>query len=220
MNVHCLEWKGQSLILHPYKAIFWEEQNALLIADLHLGKINHFVKHGIPLPKADDGQTLTRLQDLLVEYNPASVFMLGDLFHSDWNESWDDFVDFIGVHHQVSFKLVPGNHDIMDETFYGNAGLKVCPDELFIDPFLLTHIKPIENKTHPVISGHLHPGVFLTGRGRQRLKLPCFWLGDNSMVLPAFGNFTGLSPIKVLSDQSVFVIAEDSVIAYSEGNGK
>ena len=36
--------------LHPSGAIYWEEKKMLLIADVHLGKVAHFRKHGAPVP--------------------------------------------------------------------------------------------------------------------------------------------------------------------------
>ena len=66
-----------------------------------------------------------------------------------------------------------------------------------------------------VLAGHLHPCVVLTGAGRDRLRLPCFWLGDavsNPVgVLPAFGSFTGMHPIERQPRDRVFAIAGASV---------
>jgi len=214
-KLHHLSWHGQTLILHPEKAVYWKEQDALLIADLHLGKINHFVKHGIPLPNADDSLTLSRLQDLLLEFSPTSIYILGDLFHSQWNEAWNAFEVFIKSFSEVDFYLIQGNHDIMELKYYDQAGLPILKEPYLLAPFNLMHIGLEEESELPVICGHMHPGVFLRGKGRQRLKMPCFWLKDNQLILPAFGDFTGLSPIKVLKGQGVYVVADDCIVAYS-----
>src|SRR3569623_749217 len=36
--------------LLPQRAIFWKKEKMLLLADMHLGKVNHFRRSGIPAP--------------------------------------------------------------------------------------------------------------------------------------------------------------------------
>ena len=62
------------------------------------------------------------------------------------------------------------------------------------------------------ISGHVHPGIRLRGKGRQSMRLPCFFARQNGILLPAFGTFTGLHILKPAPDDQVFAIAEQSVI--------
>lgn len=54
------------------------------------------------------------------------------------------------------------------------------------------------------LSGHLHPGITLSGKGRQRLRLPCFWFGAQTGILPAFGAFTGLADIQPRQGDQIF----------------
>jgi metallophosphoesterase superfamily enzyme len=44
------EFKGQHWRLSAGRAIYWEEENALIVADLHVGKSAHFRKAGIAVP--------------------------------------------------------------------------------------------------------------------------------------------------------------------------
>jgi hypothetical protein len=53
--------------------------------------------------------------------------------------------------------------------------------------------------------------VSLGGRSFDHLRLPCFWLGDDVGVLPAFGAFTGMHPIRAGASDRVFPIADGSV---------
>jgi metallophosphoesterase superfamily enzyme len=55
--------------------------------------------------------------------------------------------------------------------------------------------------------------VNLGGRAWDHLRLPCFWFGDDVGVLPAFGAFTGMHPIRPGDEERVFAIAGDSVAA-------
>ena len=56
------------------------------------------------------------------------------------------------------------------------------------------------------------PGVPLHGPGRQRERLPCFWLSGGGAVLPAFGDFTGLADVSPTEGDRVFVIAGTEVV--------
>ena len=66
-----------------------------------------------------------------------------------------------------------------------------------------------------VLAGHIHPGVRLHGAGKQSVRLPCFWFGARTAVLPAFGEFTGLASVDVQPGDHVWVIADDEIVDVS-----
>ena len=115
--------KGQNFQLHPFKGIYWQEEKTLLIADLHLGKANHFRKAGIPVPIDVKQSNYDKFTALLLDFSPAKVLILGDLFHSDFNQSWQDMIDIIEQFKHIKFELVIGNHDIMELKRYKEAKL-------------------------------------------------------------------------------------------------
>ncbi len=61
-------------------------------------------------------------------------------------------------------------------------------------------------------AGHLHPGVKLSGKGRQAITLPCFYFGRQYGLLSAFGNFTGMAKLAVKRDDRVFIIIKEKVM--------
>jgi metallophosphoesterase superfamily enzyme len=65
-----------------------------------------------------------------------------------------------------------------------------------------------------VLAGHVHPCAVLVGRGRQRERLPCFWLGERTGVLPAFGEFTGCAEVTPSEGDAVWVVAGDEVMRF------
>jgi metallophosphoesterase superfamily enzyme len=81
-------------------------------------------------------------------------------------------------------------------------------------PFLLTH-HPATDHDAFNICGHVHPGIRLTGKGRQGIKLPCFFMRGRQLIVPAFGSFTGLHMMEVQIDDCLYVIAEQEIIAIS-----
>lgn len=196
------------------KALYWPAKKILLIADLHLGKVNHYRKAGYPVPTKANDENTTVLIDLLNHYKPERILFLGDLFHSHYNEEWEVLGQVIRHFSAVSFELVMGNHDIMSTLQYERHNVVVHEEQLLIDNLLLTH-EPLEKPVEGVynLAGHIHPGAKLFGKGRQALLLPCFYFGKHQGILPAFGSFTGLYPVRVTKGDNVFVIAEGEVIS-------
>lgn len=201
--------EGEQFLLLRERAAIWEDQKALLIADLHIGKVSHFRKNGIQVPAMAEKNNLWRLADIMLNHNPEKVIFLGDLFHSKLNTSWADFVDFVEGFPNVEYILVKGNHDILPEQTFIDAGLKVV-EELKMGPFLFSH-DAAETDLYN-IHGHIHPGVKLSGSGRQRLSLPCFYFGENKGIFPSFGDFTGLFKIKPIKNDRIFVSTDDEVV--------
>ncbi|PWL28605.1 ligase-associated DNA damage response endonuclease PdeM [uncultured Roseivirga sp.] len=207
MSTHQL--LGQTLHLLPEKGIFWEEKNYLILADLHLGKAGHFRKSGIPISDLIHSKDILILDKLIAKFKPQQVIFLGDLFHSDHNQGWEVFKRWIKFKAPLPFKLVLGNHDVLDESSYRISNLEVM-EKLSLHPFDLTHI-PEETELYN-LAGHIHPAVRLTGKGRQSLRLPCFYFGKKNGLLPAFGNFTGIAKINIDKTDAVFAIADNKVV--------
>lgn len=205
--------REKKLILFSEKAVLWESLRLLLISDMHLGKINHFRRSGIPVPHQPNDENIERLIKLLQNLNPERVIFMGDLFHSHYNPEWEVFGQVLRYFPAVSFELVQGNHDIMSDYQYVKHQLVVHNEPIHIDNVILSH-EPLEavpaGKYN--IAGHVHPGVKLRGKGRQGLRLPCFYFGTQQALLPAFGEFTGMHMIKPQVDDQVFVIVEGKVI--------
>jgi DNA ligase-associated metallophosphoesterase len=203
---------GQNLFLHPHRAVFWEEQELLLIADLHLGKASHFRKSGIPVPELVHNDDFDRMETLLLHYQPQKVVFLGDLFHSGYNKSWQRFTRFVRSQKDIDFVLIVGNHDIMDMEQY--TGMMVV-DKMRIAPYLLTH-KPMSQGKHAQfynISGHVHPAIKIRAHARQSFRVPCFYFSKDYCILPAFGNFTGTGQLTdVRNSDEIFIVADHEVL--------
>ncbi|MBT8190544.1 MAG: ligase-associated DNA damage response endonuclease PdeM [Saprospiraceae bacterium] len=197
-------------MLLPDKAILWEKYATLLISDLHLGKISHFRKQGIPLPAEAGEETLTRLGDIISKYLVRRVIILGDLFHSHYNNSWSLFLLFLKKHHEIAFDLVMGNHDILDKKHYIASNLTIHAEHLVIERFFLTH-HPDICEGYYNICGHLHPAIKLSGKGKQTFRFPCFYFKNNQAILPAFGYFTGSMNIEGLESDDIYAIADSTI---------
>jgi len=195
--------------LHKTGAVFWKEKNTLLLADIHLGKVGHFRKSGIPVPRKAEGVFYEKISILKDSLNFSRVIFLGDLFHNSLNNEWflfDNWVKKSGL----KIILIKGNHDIIPILKFKQIGIKTY-DDLRIENFFFTH-HPVKINDCFVFSGHIHPGVRLIGKGKQIMKLPCFIYNKDQIILPSFGGFTGMHLPKLKNDEQVFVITNNEII--------
>ena len=196
----------ETMVLLSEKAIHLPIHDMLLIADLHLGKVEHFRKNGIGIPSGASEKDFQKIKSLVTSVNAGKVIFLGDLFHSHFNNAWYGFQDLLKELGDYEFHLVIGNHDIMEEEKYTQLHME---HQIEVGNLILTH-EPldvmVEGKYN--LCGHIHPGVRLRGKGRQYLRLPCFYFGQFTGILPAFGSFTGTHVIKPMVDDRVFVVNE------------
>ncbi|WP_394746808.1 ligase-associated DNA damage response endonuclease PdeM [Spongiimicrobium salis] len=205
---HTLVLKNQHFVLHPSGAAFWEEQHMLLVADVHFGKITHFRKYGSAVPLEVAHKNFEKLNKLIADFNPGRICFLGDLFHSYINSEWDMFARWT---QEISSKiiLITGNHDIISPLRYQKINVQLY-DEWIIDHFLLTH-HPEEKPKLFNFCGHIHPAIRLQGKGRQSLKLACFFEGERQLIFPAFGVFTGTHLMEIGKKNKAYVITENEV---------
>lgn len=203
---------GCPFLLLPSKAIYWPDKEMLILADLHLGKISHFRKEGIGIPLEAKNKNWRELNELIEEYNPKQVYFLGDLFHSTYNQEWVELEKFMAHYEQIEFHLVLGNHDILNESVYENSRIHTT-ERCEIDSFTFTH-HPLDQPEDGRFNfcGHIHPSVRLMGKGRESIKLPCYYIMEHQMILPAFGVFTGTKNLEIDKAVSIYGIVEGQML--------
>lgn len=201
----------QHFQLHPSGAIFWEEKNTLLIADVHLGKVAHFRKHGSAIPYHATYKNFELLNTIITEFEPQQICFLGDLFHSALNNEWIQFENWRNQNSNINILLIVGNHDIISPTKYEQLNIRVASEWVYKN-FLFTHY-PEKRDPYFNFSGHIHPGIEIKGIGKQKLKLACFHKKTYQIVLPAFGIFTGKYIISPEKEDLIYGIGNNEVIA-------
>lgn len=201
-----------AVYLLPERALYIPAYRLLVIADWHLGKIQHFRKNGIFIPRGAIGSELQQLTVLTEHYPVNEVLFLGDLFHSTSNSDWDALLAYLRQS-PLTFTLVKGNHDLIDFENEGSADLAVCDRWLLDDRIIFTHEPLIDIPGTAVnIAGHIHPGYTIRGKGRQRYRLPCFYQEGRKFILPAFGKYTGLHTMRPANGAAVYPIVGDEVL--------
>lgn len=213
-NYLLYEIMGQQVCLLPEKCLFWRNNNMLIVADVHLGKVMHFRKAGIPIPTQLIVEDLNRLSQVISQFQVKRVVFLGDLFHSQRNSEWLIFEGWMQQFPSVSFELVMGNHDLHAKPFLPKS-IVVYDEFLLETPFAFTHEPMEKHEIRPEyynLSGHLHPAVSLKGNNGERMKLPCFYFGEQAGLLPAFGKFTSSAKYKFERGSKIFGVTDNKVL--------
>lgn len=206
-----LKFANQNLVLTNQRALFWETQNALVLSDLHIGKSATFRKNGIPISQSVLIEDLQRLKALIEHFKAEKLIIVGDLFHAELNKDIDYFKDWLLQFDNLKLHLIIGNHDRLSETLYEDLNIDIFKPSLNLSPFTFVHdLNECEDDTL-YISGHIHPGHVLKGKGKQFIKLPCYQVFDNHIVLPAFSKFTGLNTNKMDKTCTNIVFTEDAI---------
>ncbi len=194
---HALSWGGGQLLLCPERAAFWPDERLLLVADFHLGKAHSFRRLGVPVPGGTSEANLARLGALVDRLQADEVVFLGDFLHSARSRSGPGvpaFAAWRAARPALRLVLVRGNHDQRAGDPPAELGIQVVDEPLLRAPWALCH-HPVPHATRAVLAGHLHPGAVLAGKALDRLCLPAFHAARGVLVLPAFGEFTGLKAV-------------------------
>ena len=209
MTIYC---RGEELILSKEKAIYWPAKKTLIISDLHIGKSAHFRKSGIQVPATIGAADLTRLSAEIDCYQPETLLITGDMFHHTLNSDVALFAAWRQFYPELRVLLIKGNHDTLKAADYTRLNIEVCEKELILAPFRFIHDKPEVSDEFFNITGHIHPGITIYGKARQRLRFPCFYFSKNCAVLPAFSAFTGLSKISPEDGAAFYAITPTRVV--------
>lgn len=207
----------QHLWLYANRYIYWEEQNTIILSDVHFGKTGHFRKNGIAVPQTIFKEELQKLLAIITFHKAQKIIVVGDLFHSHINRELELFVRWRNDISSVVFNLIKGNHDILKPAWYKEANIEIS-NYLIIHNFAFIHdtadITKYEalSKELYFFSGHIHPGITIKGISKQNLRFPCFYFSSNYCVLPAFSEFTGLAKIQPEKKDTIFAIIENSVL--------
>ncbi|WP_454886019.1 ligase-associated DNA damage response endonuclease PdeM [Sphingomonas oryzagri] len=182
---------GTELVALSPGALFWERRRALLFADLHLEKASFYARGGQMLPPYDSDATLRNLADLVARTGAAEIWCLGDSFHDaeGCERLADDTRDLLrGLTGATRWTWIAGNHDIGAVRLADHCGGRVL-GEAEVDGLLLRH-EADAREQRPELSGHYHPKLRLTLKGRHVARR-CFVATATKLILPAFGALTG-----------------------------
>ena len=204
---------GEALELCAERAAYWPRRRTLLVADPHFGKAASFRALGVRVPRGTTGDALARLDALVARFEPARIEFLGDFLHAREGRNEETFraiAEWRARHGRITMRLVRGNHDKRAGDPPSEVGIECVNGPVVDSPLALAHHPTSVMGAH-VVAGHLHPCAVLVGAGRQRERLRCFWIGRETTVLPAFGDFTGCADVTPAEGDALWVVIEDEV---------
>ena len=179
---------GETLFATAEGALFWPDQEALLVADLHLEKASWFARLGQFLPPYDSHATLTALAGQVELTGATRLYCLGDSFHDRFG--CDRLPDnarklLTALTGRLDWTWIVGNHD---PGFADRCGGRLA-QEVEVAGIVLRH-EAVRGDPRPEMSGHFHPKLRLHLKGRQ-VSRRCFVASPTKIILPAFGSLTG-----------------------------
>lgn len=197
-------------------ALWWPDQAALIVADLHFEKASSLARRGLFLPPYDTTATLKRLGETIMAVEPQRVIALGDSFHDNFGPTRLAERDLELLHSlQIGrdWFWVFGNHDP-----YAAAGLPGEHGEsVSLGGIQFRHEPDLSRSLFPgeaEVVGHYHPCARVRRRGRS-VRRRCFICDGRRLVMPAYGALTG--GLNVLNEAYETIIDRADAMAYLLG---
>jgi DNA ligase-associated metallophosphoesterase len=188
MRGHAFQLHETPVVALAEAALFLPRTQTLIVSDLHFEKGSAFAVRGVMLPPFDTAETLRRLEALTAQLSPKMLIALGDSFHDLGAGSRLADTDRAKLENLVSQAetiWIEGNHDPEPPAWL--AGQRT--HELVHDGLVFRH-EPTGDVAGEV-AGHLHPCARVTGKRGGSIRRRCFVTDGRSLIMPAFGAFTG-----------------------------
>lgn len=205
-----LQIQDQTIALLCNGAVLLSD-GTLVVADLHLGKATAFQAQGLAIPEGDSEADLKRLKALCTWHEATRLVINGDLFHSpagltaEIEQLLETFINDM----KIPVELTLGNH----ERKIPRIPPGLSPEEsASYAGFHIVHDPADAPKGVPSVTAHWHPVVRIADGKRTSLRLPCFIIRKNMVILPSFGSFTGGQVIEPEKDDRFFVFPGEDVV--------
>jgi uncharacterized protein len=179
---------AENILLDARLALFHERENWLAIADLHFGFELTQRAAGRLVPFWGMESTSARLLQLIADYRPARLAIVGDLVHDHTAAGpLRRLLARIAEHCEVV--AIAGNHD---RKFRRLIGLT---DSFATESFEFHHGDCQLTPTHRIeIIGHFHPAATIRDGAGLHLKFPAFVQEPTCWILPAFSPWAAGTP--------------------------
>ncbi|PYJ89481.1 MAG: hypothetical protein DME70_02030 [Verrucomicrobia bacterium] len=171
---------ADEILLDGRLALFHRTERWLAVADLHFGYELSQRAAGALIPLWGMATISERLTELVNEYEPRRVIILGDLVH-DKTAAGEAVQLLRGFAERCAVAVVAGNHD---RQLRGHVEMV---DSLETDRFHFHHGHCAADTPGRIqIIGHHHPAAVITDGAGLRLKCPAFVQQSSCWIMPAF----------------------------------
>ncbi len=175
-------------IVGVFPALYWPEQEMVVISDLHLGLEGLLAQSGIMMPHFQLDALKEELQAIFEETAASTLLINGDVKHEFSRTSFSERNEILELLQCVlqyvdEVYIVKGNHD--NYIYYA---VQEYPEVLLEDYFLIDdvlfmhgHLEldlTLENVDFRyIIIGNEHPAISLQDEVGVKAKVPCFLYG-------------------------------------------
>ncbi|MDX1950815.1 MAG: metallophosphoesterase [Verrucomicrobiota bacterium] len=180
--------------LDPRRAVFLEKTRTLAVADLHLGYVWAHRVRGQMMPLLQE-TTLARLLELISDYQPKTLALLGDIVHETVSihsirQTVEELVNELCS--RIALVLVTGNHDRDLQRMLPGDCIATLKTEFIQEKVRFIHgdqrFDPCPSVLLTVL-GHEHPAFRLGDGVATSARFPCFLWSADLLVLPAFSEW-------------------------------
>ncbi|WP_426109988.1 ligase-associated DNA damage response endonuclease PdeM [Massilia sp. PWRC2] len=203
---------GETVHLLAQKALYWPAAHMLVIADIHFGKAASFRAAGVPVPRGTTSQNLAALDALMALHDIRHIMFLGDFLHARAAHASATVAAMLAWrqrHPHLQLTLVRGNHDRHAGDPAASLQIEMVDEPFAMAPFAFCHHPDIATAGY-ALAGHIHPSYRLATRF-DSLRLPCFVVGPQRLILPSFGAFTGGFLIAPAAGDAIYVSSGEAV---------
>jgi DNA ligase-associated metallophosphoesterase len=168
------------ILLDGRLALFHQQERWLAVADLHFGYELSQRAAGCLVPMWGMASISARLLQLVEEYQPRHLIILGDLVHDKTAASEASrLLQNLAAHCEPI--VVAGNHD---RQLRGHVEMV---ESWETERFHFHHGHCAVDQAHRIqIIGHHHPAGVITDGAGLRLKCPAFVQQSSCWIMPAF----------------------------------
>lgn len=173
------------------RALFFEKESILAVADLHLGYAWAHRYNGQMMPIDNGHPGLKLIEQMASEFRAKKLIVLGDIVHQavPVTQIQDELDALVALNNLVELVLLSGNHDKRLQKLISNCGAVPLLQEYVASPFTFLHGDRAPSSVFEgqvCIIGHEHPAISLGDGVATSAKFPCFLVSDHLIVLPAF----------------------------------
>ena len=211
---------AKSVLLDSRLALFHEKEGWLALADLHFGfeLSQRMAGHLVPFWGMQSIET--RLHELLRDYHPATLILLGDLVHDQ--AAAREFFSFVTrLQGYCDVILIAGNHDvgIKRQRPGANDSNFNLLDAFATDGFEFHHGNCERQRNGRIqIIGHFHPAATLHDGAGLRLKFPALVQESQCWIMPAFSPWAAGSDWREREQNRIWLCTPRRILLVDEEN--
>lgn len=201
---------AENVLLDGRLALFHEREQWLAIADLHFGYELSQRAAGWLVPLWGMGSIAERLSQLLSDYQPKRLIILGDLVH-DGAAAGEARNLLEGVRASCELVVIGGNHDRQLQDTFELLDSWCSPQFQFHHG----HCAVEESNLIQVI-GHHHPAGTIRDGAGLHLKLPAFVQQGRCWIMPAFSPWASGTPWPHDEESRVWLCSPQRILRVDE----